>query len=61
MVTFCRLVGVAGEGMKVGALALVREGVTVLVETGDERWQFVVTHQRVFTEDVLAVKITGKE
>ena len=33
------VIGQFGEGLKIGALALVREGRVVSMETGDDRWQ----------------------
>ena len=32
------VIGQFGEGLKIGALALVREGRVVSMETGDDRW-----------------------
>ena len=32
------VIGQFGEGLKIGALALVREGRTVSMETGNDRW-----------------------
>ena len=50
-----------GEGLKVGALALVRSNMLVFVDTGLEQWEFVVKqHSQLQEEAVLTVNITGE-
>lgn len=50
-----------GEGLKIGALALVRSNVLVYVDTGLEQWEFVVKqHSQLKEEAVLTVNITGE-
>ena len=50
-----------GEGLKVGALALVRSNMLVYVDTGLEQWEFVVKqHSQLKEEAVLTVNITGE-
>ena len=44
-----------GEGMKVGALALLRLGVGIDMFTSDERWSFQIAEDPSFGEKVLSV------
>ena len=47
-----------GEGLKIGALALVRSQMSVCVATGLEQWEFVVKHHsQLKDEAVLTVCI----
>eukprot|EP00620_Florenciella_sp_RCC1587_P021789 CAMPEP_0182556200 /NCGR_PEP_ID=MMETSP1324-20130603/548_1 /TAXON_ID=236786 /ORGANISM="Florenciella sp., Strain RCC1587" /LENGTH=813 /DNA_ID=CAMNT_0024768055 /DNA_START=13 /DNA_END=2455 /DNA_ORIENTATION=+ len=48
-------VGQFGEGMKVGALALLRNGLAVSMDTGDERWSFELVHDNSYDMQVLGV------
>ena len=54
------MICVAGEGMKIGALALVRSGHRVVVQTGRQRWEFLIKKHHCFDEEVLTVCITGE-
>ncbi|RMX55759.1 hypothetical protein pdam_00015518, partial [Pocillopora damicornis] len=53
------VIGQFGEGLKVGALALVREGRVVTMKTGKERWRFGLSHDETFDEEVLTVFVDG--
>ena len=53
------VIGQFGEGLKVGALALVREGRIVIMETSDDRWQFNLDVDQNFGEKVLSIIVTG--
>ena len=44
-----------GEGMKVGALALLRIGVAIDMFTSEERWSFQIAEDPAFGEKVLSV------
>jgi len=48
-------VGHFGEGMKVGALALLRHGCAVSMDTGSERWNFELVHDKTYDMQVLGV------
>ena len=48
-------VGHFGEGMKVGALALLRRGLQVTIASTNERWSFEVRHDENFGVGVLGV------
>lgn len=48
-------VGQFGEGMKVGALALLRNGCAVSMDTGAERWSFELVHDEKYDMQVLGV------
>ena len=54
------VIGQFGEGLKVGALALVREGRVVTMKTGKERWRFGLSHDETFDEEVLTVFVDGR-
>lgn len=47
--------GLWGEGMKLGLLALKREGVDVHILNGMERWSPSFVHSKVFDAEVLAI------
>ena len=49
----------AGEGLKVGALALLRSGREVVLLTCQDRWRFRLAHDPVFQESVLTVFVAG--
>ncbi|XP_069107413.1 uncharacterized protein [Argopecten irradians] len=53
------VIGQFGEGLKVGALALVRNGHLVTMETSKDRWMFDLIHNEEFGEKVLTVVVTG--
>jgi hypothetical protein len=55
------LVGQFGEGLKVGILAMIREGKQVTMETGSELWTFGLFMDENFAEEVLGVSITRRE
>ena len=52
------LIGKFGEGLKLGVLALVRAGHTVVIENGDETWKPVLRRSKIFDSPVLAFSIT---
>jgi hypothetical protein len=54
------LIGKFGEGLKLGVLALVRAGHTVVIENGDETWKPVLRRSKIFDSPVLAFSITRK-
>lgn len=54
------VIGQFGEGLKVGALALVREGRVVSMETGRDRWKFGLSHDEAFDEEVLTVFVNDR-
>lgn len=54
------LIGKFGEGLKLGVLALVRAGHTVVIDNGDETWKPVLRSSKVFDSPVLAFSITRK-
>lgn len=54
------VIGQFGEGLKVGALALVREGRVVSMETGRDRWKFGLSHDEAFDEEVLTVFVDDR-
>ena len=53
--------GKHGEGMKVGALALVRAGRTVAIEAGGERWTASLAYSEAFGRDVLTWTVEESE
>ena len=53
------VIGQFGEGLKVGALALVRDGRIVTMETGNEHWRFELIQDEDFGVKVLSVHVTG--
>lgn len=46
-----------GEGLKLGALALIRSGRRVVMCTGEERWRFAIAENKGLKEKVLTVFI----
>ncbi|KAJ8319829.1 hypothetical protein KUTeg_001416 [Tegillarca granosa] len=54
------VIGQFGEGLKVGALALVRNGFTVVMETDTDQWKFDLMHNKEFEESVLTVIVTDR-
>ena len=54
------VIGQFGEGLKVGALALVREGRVVSMETGRDRWKFGLSRDEAFDEEVLTVFVDDR-
>ena len=50
----------AGEGLKVGTLALLRAGHRVMLFTDKKMWKFSVETHPTFDEKVLAVKMESK-
>lgn len=54
------VIGQFGEGLKVGALALVREGRVVTLETSGDRWRFGLVQDDTFEEEVLTVFVTER-
>ena len=55
------VIGQFGEGLKVGALALVREGRTVTMETSKDRWRFGLKMDEMFNEEVLTVFVHNRQ
>ncbi|KAL6040713.1 RING finger protein B, partial [Balamuthia mandrillaris] len=56
------VIGQFGEGMKIGVLALLREGRAVSVLTAEEEWRFCFARDEVFSEErVLTVFIEDRE
>ena len=47
----------SGEGLKLGALALIRSGRQVVMCTGEERWRFAIAENKGVKEKVLTVFI----
>ena len=54
------VIGQFGEGLKVGALALVREGRQLVMETQRDRWMFCMERDPVFEEQVLTVQVSQR-
>ncbi|XP_048238002.1 uncharacterized protein LOC124111395 [Haliotis rufescens] len=54
------VIGQFGEGLKIGALALVRQGHLVTMETGSDIWEFQLLHNEEFGEKVLSVVISER-
>jgi len=48
-----------GEGMKIGALALLRDRRRVCVRTSKDCWRFGLKQHSVLQEEVLTVFVTG--
>ena len=46
------------KGLKVGALAIIRDGAQLLMETSGERWEFCLLYDRSFGSHLLTVRIT---
>ena len=55
----CQFVHSTGEGLKVGALALLRSGCQVSLITSEESWRFRLSVDPRFQERVLTIHITG--
>ena len=53
-------IGQFGEGMKVGTLALLREGRSVSMSTRDEHWQWLRQYDQAFDTRVLTVAVTQR-
>lgn len=53
-------VGQFGEGMKVGTLALLREGRRVTTHTRDEHWEWCRQHDPAFGERVLTINVSSR-
>ena len=51
------VIGQFGEGLKVGALALVREGRQLVMETQKDKWGFCMERDPVFEEQVLTIQV----
>lgn len=51
---------VTGEGMKVGALALLRNGCKVCVRTSCDSWAFGLKQHSILQEEVLTVFVSGE-
>ncbi|XP_078701451.1 uncharacterized protein LOC144927711 [Branchiostoma floridae x Branchiostoma belcheri] len=57
----CRdVIGQFGEGMKIGALALLRRGRLVTMETSEDRWRFELQEDENFGEEVLTVVVSER-
>ncbi|XP_065917965.1 uncharacterized protein [Dysidea avara] len=54
------IIGQFGEGMKVGALALLRGERTVCVKTSSDMWSFGLKRHSVLQEEVLTVFVTKR-
>ncbi|OWF51344.1 uncharacterized protein LOC110449313 isoform X2 [Mizuhopecten yessoensis] len=54
------IIGQFGEGLKVGALALVRNGHLVTMETCKDQWKFDLKYNEEFGEKVLTVVVTER-
>ena len=54
------VIGQFGEGLKVGALALVREGRQLIMETQKDKWEFCMERDPVFEEQVLTIQVTQR-
>jgi hypothetical protein len=54
-------VGQFGEGLKVGALALLRSGLALSMTTSKDHWQFSLELDPVFDERVLTVLVSGRQ
>ena len=48
-----------GEGLKVGALALLRSGREVAMLTSHDSWRFQLARDPMFEENVLTVYVSG--
>lgn len=55
------VIGQFGEGLKVGALALVREGRQLTMETGQDRWSFYIEKDQMFGEEVLTIEVSSRQ
>ena len=54
------VIGQFGEGLKIGALALVREGRLVKMTTSKDVWRFDLSEDEHFEEKVLTVFVSGR-
>ena len=50
----------SGEGLKVGALSLVRDKRNVVMSTSSKAWTFILKKNPDFEEVVLAVEMAGE-
>lgn len=50
--------GQFGEGLKLGAMALVRDGYPITINNGDEIWKPIIVQSNKFNAEVLAFDIT---
>ena len=57
---FCAIFSFVGEGMKIGALALLRDKRRVCVRTSSDCWRFGLKQHSVLQEEVLTVFVTRK-
>lgn len=55
------VIGQFGEGLKVGALALVREGRQLVMETQKDKWSFCMERDPVFEEQVLTIQVGQRD
>lgn len=58
--THANVIGCFGEGMKVGALALLRDGLRMTMYTRTDVWAFEVAHDESFGEKVLTVLVSPR-
>ena len=59
--TFCIIIlPAAGEGMKIGALALLRNKRHVSVQTSQDSWRFGLKKHSFLQEEVLTVFVSGE-
>ncbi|KAI6654855.1 Chain B, Baculoviral IAP repeat-containing protein 7 [Oopsacas minuta] len=54
------VIGQFGEGLKVGALALVREGRQLVMQTQSDKWGFCMERDPVFEEQVLTIQVSKR-
>jgi len=54
-------VGQFGEGLKVGALALLRSGLALTMTTSEDHWRFSLEHDAIFDERVLTVIVSKRQ
>lgn len=55
------VIGQFGEGLKIGALALIREGRKITMETSKDRWNFGLKINSLFNEEVLTVFVRDRD
>jgi hypothetical protein len=53
------LIGQFGDGLKIGILALVRDGYAVKIRNGSELWVPIIEHSDKFNSEVLTFDIVG--
>ena len=53
-------IGQFGEGMKLGLLALARQGIIATIETGTDLWKPELRHSKQFDTEVLCISITKR-